>query len=328
MHTEQAGNTAFSASKQVLQSEKVLDCRSRWSQDSDYCISLPEKLGKGVSFGFNYNDDSALQINELNFDQKTKFTADSGKLCGAFFVLEGRVSITTPVTGTVMIPKDHLCLFFIEQAACTFEYSAGENKVMSFTLSHALMSSLIAQYQSANSVSSLIEKHFICFPIKLAIKNMLNQVYDCQLSAKSMKLLVQAKMMELMTELLEYNQTYHNSLATIKETDLKALYQAAKYLETNMQSPPSIVELAKIVGENDYKLKQQFKTVFGRAPFAYLTELRLNRAASLLARTELPVMQVAQEVGYKHAGNFAKNFKLKLGRTPKAYKTWSSSKNT
>nr|WP_275424250.1 helix-turn-helix transcriptional regulator [Pseudoalteromonas luteoviolacea] len=95
-----------------------------------------------------------------------------------------------------------------------------------------------------------------------------------------------------------------------------------------MQSPPSIVELAKIVGVNDYKLKQQFKMVFSRAPFAYLTELRLNRAASLLARTELSVMQVAQEVGYKHAGHFAKNFKLKFGRTPKAYKTWISSNNT
>lgn len=328
MHTEQVENSAFSTSEWALQSQQVLESGSRWSQDSDYCIALPEKLGKGASFGFNYNDDSALQINELNFNQKTEFAADSTQLCGAFFVLEGRVSITTPATGTVMIPKEHLCLFFIEQSACIFEYSAGENKVMSFTMSHGLMSSLIAQYQSANSVSSLIEKNFICLPINAAIKSMLNQVYDCQLPAKSMKLLVQAKMMELMTELLEYNQTYHNSLATIKETDLKAIYQAAKYLETNMQSPPSIVELAKIVGVNDYKLKQQFKTVFSSAPFAYLTELRLNRAASLLARTELSIMQVAQEVGYKHAGHFAKNFKLKFGRTPKAYKTWISSKNT
>ncbi|KZN59817.1 hypothetical protein N473_02575 [Pseudoalteromonas luteoviolacea CPMOR-1] len=32
-------------------------------------------------------------------------------------------------------------------------------------------------------------------------------------------------------------------------------------------------------------------------------------------------MQVAQEVCYMHAGHFAKNVKLKFGRTPKAYKT-------
>ncbi|ESP91164.1 AraC family transcriptional regulator [Pseudoalteromonas luteoviolacea] len=293
----------------------------KWSQACDYRFALSEQLGHGESFGFSFSDGSAFQINELNFEKSTKLNAHSGVVCGAFFVLEGHITISLAGGREARVPKGHVGLFFIEKAYCTFLYKAGFNKIVNYTLSPALMSSLMAQYDcETHEAPNLLYEKLICLPMTQQIKCAVEQIYACQFPSQSLKLLIHAKMMELIALLLEHNHTYHNCLNTIKKVDLIALEHAAAYLKSHMQSPPSIGALAKIVGINDHKLKSQFKLVFGQTLYGYLAEARLFQAMELLENSDMPIVQIARQVGYKHAGHFAKNFKACFGTSPSEYR--------
>lgn len=100
-----------------------------------------------------------------------------------------------------------------------------------------------------------------------------------------------------------------------KASDVSCIRQAASILEKNMQSPPDIQSLAKLVGINDHKLKQGFNYIYKQPPFTYLRERRLSRARDLLTQG-VSVTKVAEEVGYKSVSHFSSVYKKRFGQTP------------
>ena len=68
------------------------------------------------------------------------------------------------------------------------------------------------------------------------------------------------------------------------------------------------------------KLKQGFRELFGKTPFAYLRNHRLETAQNLLLENDMGVLAVASAVGHANSSHFAAAFKQKLGISPKDYK--------
>lgn len=54
---------------------------------------------------------------------------------------------------------------------------------------------------------------------------------------------------------------------------------------------------------------------------AYLTRLRMERAAELLTQTRMPVRDIAHRVGYRQSAQFAKAFRRFSDVTPIQYRT-------
>ncbi|MCU5463145.1 helix-turn-helix transcriptional regulator, partial [Bacillus cereus] len=91
---------------------------------------------------------------------------------------------------------------------------------------------------------------------------------------------------------------------------------AEEILVQRMELPPSLLELAKLVELNDYKLKLGFKELFGTSAFAYLREQRMERAMFLLRSGTSNVTETAIAVGYKNISHFSESFKKKYGIKP------------
>ncbi|MBW4567884.1 MAG: AraC family transcriptional regulator [Tolypothrix carrinoi HA7290-LM1] len=87
----------------------------------------------------------------------------------------------------------------------------------------------------------------------------------------------------------------------------------------NLNSPPSLLDLARQVGLNDRKLKEGFLLVFGTTVFGYLQTHRMLQGKQLLAERSLSVAGVAHAVGYTSPSRFCDAFKRQFGITPKAY---------
>lgn len=113
----------------------------------------------------------------------------------------------------------------------------------------------------------------------------------------------------------ELNFQENNNKHIRKASDISSIRQAALILEKNMQSPPNIKCLARIVGINDHKLKQGFKIIYQQPPFTYLRERRLSRARELL-KQGCSVGKVAESIGYKSASHFSLAFKKRFGYSP------------
>ncbi len=94
-----------------------------------------------------------------------------------------------------------------------------------------------------------------------------------------------------------------------------------RVIEALQQSPRSGVrDLAALVHLSISRLSRLFKDQTGVGLGEYIVELRLRRAASLLAATEEPVKCIASAVGYHHSSSFVRAFNSRFSENPKAYR--------
>lgn len=100
------------------------------------------------------------------------------------------------------------------------------------------------------------------------------------------------------------------------EYDRERILYARDYLLTHLDAPPSLPQLAAIVGMNEFKLKRGFKEVFNQPPFTYLAGVRLEMARTALEKKEKNITQIAFELGYASLQHFSAAFKKKFGVPP------------
>ncbi|WP_249664415.1 helix-turn-helix transcriptional regulator, partial [Lysinibacillus sp. D4B1_S16] len=74
-----------------------------------------------------------------------------------------------------------------------------------------------------------------------------------------------------------------------------------------------LMELSRLIGLNDFKLKKGFKEMYGTTVFGYLREKRLEQASLLLQNGTMNVMEVANAVGCSNPSHFAEVRKEKYG---------------
>lgn len=80
--------------------------------------------------------------------------------------------------------------------------------------------------------------------------------------------------------------------------------------------PWTVTELATDARLSRSAFAERFTRLLGRAPAAYLTERRLERAAQLLRSTADPVSEVARAVGYGSDAAFSRAFQRHFGAPP------------
>lgn len=79
-------------------------------------------------------------------------------------------------------------------------------------------------------------------------------------------------------------------------------------------------ELAETFSISQTSLKNYFRGVFQQNISAYLRDARMNRAAELLASTQLSVAEIAEQVGYSNQSKFAAVFKKQYDISPLEYR--------
>lgn len=134
------------------------------------------------------------------------------------------------------------------------------------------------------------------------------------------ELFIQSKVLEILSyEFENFIQKEKSDLKTISysEYDLKALEKVKSILISNMQNPPSIIELSKQVKLNEFKLKHGFKKLFKVTPYNFLLEYKLCEAKQMLEKGELNVSEVAFAIGYKQVHGFSNAFYKRFGIRPK-----------
>jgi AraC-like DNA-binding protein len=100
---------------------------------------------------------------------------------------------------------------------------------------------------------------------------------------------------------------------------VRKIKHAKEYLLKNLESPPSLKELAKFAGLNEYQLKVGFKEIYGNTVYGYLLDHKLDHSRALLDSNKFQVNEVAYEIGYTNPSHFIAAFRKKFGITPKKY---------
>ena len=98
------------------------------------------------------------------------------------------------------------------------------------------------------------------------------------------------------------------------------LRRATDYLNSYLEQNPSLTEVAAVVGVSMHHFARAFKQSTGIPPHRYLMERRVERAKVLLAQTDLPLPEIAFQLGFSSQSHFTTVLRQMTGTTPKNYR--------
>ncbi|MDN5048781.1 helix-turn-helix domain-containing protein [Aliarcobacter butzleri] len=176
-----------------------------------------------------------------------------------------------------------------------------------------------------NFQKSLVEKYFfkkqnlqlLDFNLtSIQSQFLLNDILNCSLVGELANIYKQGKIFELLS--LEISKLQNNEdIITLNDYDKRAILKAKEILLDNIQNPPSIVGLAKMVHLSEVKLKRGFKQMYKTSPYQLLVSHKMNLAKNMLQSGEYNINEIALQVGYKFANNFTNAFYKEFKIRPK-----------
>jgi AraC-like DNA-binding protein len=101
--------------------------------------------------------------------------------------------------------------------------------------------------------------------------------------------------------------------------DLTTIERARGYLGSRFSKPVRLAHIAAECGLNAFQLIRVFQRVLGVTPYAYLVQLRVNRARNLLHQG-VSVSEVAYSCGFSDQSHLTRVFKKAVGVPPGAYR--------
>lgn len=106
----------------------------------------------------------------------------------------------------------------------------------------------------------------------------------------------------------------------MKSPDERLLERVVKVINDNLNNPNLTSEMiAKEVGLSRVHLYRKLKELTNQSARNYFRNIRLTKAAELLAQKKMAVSEVAYQVGFANPNNFATAFKELYGVTPTQY---------
>ncbi len=145
------------------------------------------------------------------------------------------------------------------------------------------------------------------------MRDIINQILNCPYQGITRRLYLESKALELIALRLEQIKGDTPNISKQLQSDnVERIYYARDILINNLEKPPSLMELSRMVGLNDCTLKKGFREVFGTTAFGYLYNYRLETARNLLETRKAKVTDILRMVGFKDRSYFAAAFRKKI----------------
>ena len=106
----------------------------------------------------------------------------------------------------------------------------------------------------------------------------------------------------------------------LTEDDMSAMRRARDTIDGRISDAPTIAELAAMSCSSAVKLQNDFKAAHGLTVHNYIERARMSAALSRMENSDMPIQEIAREVGYKNPSQFAKIFRRNYGVSPKEYR--------
>lgn len=265
--------------------------QSQYFMDQDVCIQ-----GKG--------DDALLEI-QFNLSNRDI----------SFVGADGRAQVSTAKSANIafLAPEDNRAAIYFQKNTLfeTFDIHIPTTVLSKYAGESPKLDSFLQEIQQIRS--SKLSSDGI--PTTTAMRQVIQQMQRCLFDGLTRKIYLESKVYELIALLHDGadSPTYPISLTP---ADTNRIHAAANLIQTHLEHPLTIVELAKQVGINQTKLKEGFKMVYQHTIFGYLQQLRMDKAMCYLQDTQLSIQQIANLLGYQNMSNFSAAFKKTKGISP------------
>ncbi|WP_165972046.1 AraC family transcriptional regulator [Paenibacillus piri] len=96
--------------------------------------------------------------------------------------------------------------------------------------------------------------------------------------------------------------------------------KAVEHIRKHAYEDLSMQHVASLIGLSPSQLTRKFKAELGVSPNVYLTQIRLQKAKTLLTETYASLQQIAEQCGYDNAFYFSRVFSKFVNMSPSQYR--------
>ena len=305
------------------------------TKDFETFMEFPEKIEKKSMRLFEVRPGLELLIENMLPLEKhvADIEEDGSQLIFSFFV-SGKVrAVFRGQQNDFIISKRQNILCFTPRSIQTMELLPGENfclvniKIEHSFLLNNFIEGKIDRIQT--DIYSIIEDSirgnylgrtgFMTPPMHIAI----HQILNCPYHGVIKQMYIESKAIELITHQLAQLVLQESSTKTrpvLHRDDIERIHFAREILVENLQNPPAVYKLSRMVGLNELKLQQGFRRIYGKTVFACFRGYQFEKARCLLREDDMNVAEVAYKLGYSKVDNFAVSFKKLFGVSPGTYR--------
>lgn len=106
------------------------------------------------------------------------------------------------------------------------------------------------------------------------------------------------------------------------------LKRAIEFIETNIDRPLLLEDLARAAGLSRMYFAAQFREAMGVTPHSYLLWCRIEKSKRMLESTNVPIVEVALATGFSNQAHFTVVFKRFAGMTPLQWRRQNPAPNS
>lgn len=292
---------------------------NNWENENLSTSLLTEKLG---AFEF---------LNKGETNTTVAFAHDKS-LIHFLFSLEGSVEVSADgLDESANITSNNFIVFFNPFLNTSLNLELLPNsKVLSIIMHihelHKIFGSSFGKDEQATKEfmdSYRMKQFFIDKTMTPSINILVHRFFSGIRRPNLKKVYQQGKVMEFLSLYMDTpnseQEAGDNCPFVLDALELKKIKEAREIIINNMISPPSLKSLAKLVGTNEFKLKNGFKSVYSNTVYGYLLDYKMEYARKLLSVDNLRIKDVASQIGYSNPSHFIAAYKRKYGVTPKQH---------
>ena len=94
------------------------------------------------------------------------------------------------------------------------------------------------------------------------------------------------------------------------------LERVTDYIAENLAARLTLAEIAGVANLSPFHFSRLFKATTGSSPHQYVTEQRVQRSRELLTSTDLPIHEIAWQVGFSDQSHLGRHIRRRFGVTP------------
>ena len=290
---------------------------------------IHEKTGSG------WFESMHLPLNMVIRRGTAHFTPEaSGTLCPFMTVKEQFqepvLSLHAPLTGRVILSDFQAGHDFIFDSSNTlFQHSTSRDNEIKLDASNnfdmftlLVADSVLCELCGEEYRHTLLETLAIAAIPTASIRKvphrisaLLHSSIPDHLTGNISKLHAQAKVLEYLCRLGEYFGATKREVtpASRIQSRITLIHEELCQLEGKV---PSLNELAQRYDLPAAVLREEFRKMYGKSLFGYISEVRLNEAHAALLNSAIPMKIIANNLGYSHVNHFISAFGRQFGYSP------------
>ncbi len=115
----------------------------------------------------------------------------------------------------------------------------------------------------------------------------------------------------------------HHGIFMVLPDSLDEISPAVLHIVNHYQENITLAELAAMCSKSVTSFRRFFSQTMRTTPFEFLYHMRIKAAINLLKTTNMPVSDVASQVGYQSLSSFNRHFRRIAGTSPLGYRKQS-----